>query len=80
LVVEEKSTAALELAIYKLRDDPELRARLVKNALKAAEQFEAKTAAKHLRDVIGSGSASRKSNRQQADGQRGESLTVGLTR
>jgi hypothetical protein len=35
-----------------LREDPDLRARLVRHALRAAEQFQATTVAAHLRNVV----------------------------
>ena len=49
LVVDEPDVAALREAITKLRTDADLRLRLVRNALKTAERFQASRVAEELR-------------------------------
>ena len=49
LVVEEKSPSRILAACHRLRTDAAFRAHLVRNALKAAEQFRARTVAESLR-------------------------------
>jgi glycosyltransferase involved in cell wall biosynthesis len=51
-IVDEADVGALMRAVAELREDPELRVRLVRRALLAAEQFQAGTVAAHLRKVV----------------------------
>jgi glycosyltransferase involved in cell wall biosynthesis len=52
LIVEEPTVDAVVAAIARLRSDKALRDRLVGNALKAAEQFQAEHVAAHLRKML----------------------------
>lgn len=52
LLVTEPSVSALLQAIEQLRADPALRARLVRNALRAAEMFDARRVANLLRNYL----------------------------
>jgi glycosyltransferase involved in cell wall biosynthesis len=52
VIVDEPEVAALEQAVKRLRQDADLRARVVRQALLAAEQFQATTVAAHLRNVV----------------------------
>jgi glycosyltransferase involved in cell wall biosynthesis len=52
LIVEEPTVDAVVAAIGRLRGDKTLRDRLVGNALKAAEQFQAEHVAAHLRKML----------------------------
>jgi glycosyltransferase involved in cell wall biosynthesis len=57
LIVDEPEVAMLKQAVGRLRQDPDLRARLVRQALLAAEQFQATTVAAHLRSILEGGVA-----------------------
>jgi glycosyltransferase involved in cell wall biosynthesis len=52
LLVDQPDVNALRQAIARLRSDADLRAHLVRNALKTAEQFRAARVAQHLREWI----------------------------
>ena len=52
LVVETPDTEEIYRAIDRLREDEKLRARLVRNALKAVRMFEAPAVARELRDRV----------------------------
>lgn len=52
LVVTEPSVEALNIALDRLQEDSALRQRLVENALKTAEMFQASRVAGHLREVL----------------------------
>lgn len=52
LVVEEASPEAVRAGLECLRQDAALRARLVRNALRTAEQFQVTRVAAHLREVV----------------------------
>jgi glycosyltransferase involved in cell wall biosynthesis len=52
VIVDKPEVAAIKQAIERLRLDPDLRSQLVRQALLAAEQFQASSVASHLRNVV----------------------------
>lgn len=52
VIVDQPEVRALKLAVERLRQDPDLRASLVRQALLTAEQFQATRVAAHLRKVV----------------------------
>lgn len=59
LIVDQRDPVALVRAIETLRSDGELRSRLVRNALKTAEQFQAPRVAAEFRRLVGGDQPSR---------------------
>jgi glycosyltransferase involved in cell wall biosynthesis len=52
VIVDKPEVAAIEQAVERLRLDPDLRSQVVRQALLAAEQFQAPRVAAHLRDIV----------------------------